>query len=169
MKNNYAMSKMIIYVSEKKMIWSKKNLSMNYDKLLSLVQQAGAEACDSLQDVKDLMVNVESYFGVFAKFHDSYVEALEEVTLEKDAEAVFKWAIEHTLNMGDTHSLQLVSPICYVSKINKQLCFQVNSITKQQEIIGRCFDLPNDHQVLRQTGRGLLESWCHIFRLGAQR
>ena len=61
---------------------------MNYNKLLPLVKQAGAEACDSFQDVQDLMIKVETCFKTFQKAHDTYVEALEEETLEKDAETV---------------------------------------------------------------------------------
>ena len=72
----------------KKRTFAKKNFTLNYNKLLPIVQQTGAEACDSLQDVKDLMVKVENCYNGFSQVHDQYVEALEEDTLEKDAEEV---------------------------------------------------------------------------------
>ena len=63
---------------------------MNHNKLLPLLDKTGTEACESLQDVKDLMVKVESCFKTFVKSHDNYLEALEEETKEEDAESVLE-------------------------------------------------------------------------------
>ena len=72
----------------KRRSFAKKNFSLNHNKLLPLVQLSGTEACESIQDVKELMLKVENCYNVFVKAHDSYVGALEDVTLEKDAENV---------------------------------------------------------------------------------
>ena len=74
----------------KKRTFAKKNFSLNINKIQPLVQQAGAEAFETLQDVKDLMVKVESCFSSFVKSHDIYMESLEVQTTEKDADRVLE-------------------------------------------------------------------------------
>ena len=85
----------------KKRTFAKKNFSLNYNKLLPIVQQTGAEACDSLQDVKDLMVRLETCSGAFVNLHEQYVEALEEDTLEKDAEEVLETQFKYQNEVED--------------------------------------------------------------------
>ena len=79
----------------KRRSFAKKNFSLNHNKLLPLVQLSGTEACESIQDVKELMLKVENCYNVFVKAHDSYVGALEDVTLEKDAENVLETQFQY--------------------------------------------------------------------------
>ena len=62
----------------KKRSFAKKNFTLNYNKLQPLLNLVGAEASDSVQDVKDLMVKVES---CFSKAHETYLEALQDETV----------------------------------------------------------------------------------------
>ena len=85
----------------KKRTFQKKNFTLNYNKLLPIIQQAGAEACESLQDAKDLMVKVEGCFQSFVKSHDNYVEALESDTAEKDADEVLETQFKYQNEVED--------------------------------------------------------------------
>ena len=85
----------------KKRTFQKKNFTLNYNKLLPIIQQTGAEACESLQDAKDLMVKVEGCFQSFVKSHDNYVEALESDTAEKDADEVLETQFKYQNEVED--------------------------------------------------------------------
>ena len=75
-------------VLSKKRSFAKRNFIHNNNKLYPLVGLIGVEACESLSDVKDLMVKVEHCFSVFTKAHENYLEVLEDETLEKDVDTV---------------------------------------------------------------------------------
>jgi len=72
----------------KKRSFAKTNFILNHRKILSLINLFGTEACESIQDAKDLMLKIENCYSVFLKAHDSYIEALEDSTVEKDIKIV---------------------------------------------------------------------------------
>ena len=85
----------------KKRSFAKKNFTLNHNKLLPLVQLSGTEACESIQDVKDLMLKVETCYQTFIKSHDAYLEALEDVTQEKDADQVLETQFKYLNDVED--------------------------------------------------------------------
>ena len=106
----------------KKRCFAKKTFTENHNKLVPLVQLSGLEACDNLPDAKDHMAKGEKCFRAFINAHESYIVALEEETLEKDAESVIDTQF---------HYLNEVESACMAirKQYNKFLKYTTEAIT----------------------------------------